>query len=173
MSTSKSSVDIAVGVFLLLAFITLMVLAMSSTNGRTPVVGDSSYQVSARFRNIGELRVRAPVKISGVRVGEIASIRLDPQTFEAIVTMDLLPSAGEIPSDSSAGIFTAGLLGDRYIGLSPGGDPEPLANGDEILLTQSAVVLEELISKFIFGNADDKNDDSKNGSDDTAEEATP
>ncbi|MDP1698021.1 MAG: outer membrane lipid asymmetry maintenance protein MlaD [Xanthomonadaceae bacterium] len=169
MSTSKPRVDLAVGVFLLLAFITLMVLAISSTNGRLPVIDDAGYKVTARFSNISELRVRAPVKIGGVRVGEIADIQLDPQTFEAVVTLALRRSAGEIPNDSSAGVFTAGLLGDRYIGITPGGDPEPLSDGDEMLLTQSAVVLEELISKFIFGSTDDKKSDS----DDASKETSP
>jgi len=169
MSASKSRIDLAVGVFLLLAFATLMVLAISSTNGRLPVIDDNSYQVSARFSNISELRVRAPVKIGGVRVGEIADIQLDPLTFEAVVTLELRRSAGEIPGDSSAGIYTAGLLGDRYVGITPGGDPEPLADGDDMLLTQSAVVLEDLISKFIFGNADNKKSDAN----DSSEESTP
>lgn len=169
MSTSKNRVDLAVGVFLLLAFATLMVLAISSTNGRLPVVDDASYKVTARFSNISELRVRAPVKIGGVRVGEIADIQLDPKTFEAVVTLELRRSAGEIPADSSAAVYTAGLLGDRYIGITPGGDPEPLTDGDEMLLTQSAVVLEQLISKFIFGNTGDKNSDSN----DTSQEKTP
>jgi phospholipid/cholesterol/gamma-HCH transport system substrate-binding protein len=169
MSASKTRVDIAVGLFLLLAFATLMALAVSSTNGRLPVIDDAGYRVIARFNNISELRVRAPVKIGGVRVGEIADIQLDPQTFEAVVTLELRRSAGEIPADSSAGIFTAGLLGDRYVGITPGGDPEPLGEGDEMLLTQSAVVLEEMISKFIFGNADDEKSDSN----DASEENTP
>lgn len=160
MSQSKAGLDIAVGAFLLLAFVTLMALAFSSTNGRMPTLDSDSYRITARFANIGELRVRAPVKIGGVRVGEIAAIDLDPKTFEAVVSMDLYRSAGDIPADSSARILTAGLLGDRYIGISPGGDPEPLHAGDELLLTQSAVILEELISKFVFGNADDgKNKD--------------
>jgi phospholipid/cholesterol/gamma-HCH transport system substrate-binding protein len=154
MSTSKARLDIAVGLFLLLGFATLMLLAVASTNGRLPMRADDIYQVTARFSNIGELRVRAPVKIGGVSIGEIASVDLDPKTFEAVVTLDIRRSAGEIPSDSSAGIFTAGLLGDRYIGITPGGDVESLAQGDEILLTQSAVVLEQLISKFMFGSAD-------------------
>lgn len=155
MSQSRASVDIAVGTFLLLAFATLMVLAFSSTNGRMPGFAGDTYRITARFANIGELRVRAPVKIGGVRVGEISAIDLDPQTFEAVVSMDIYRAAGDIPTDSSARILTAGLLGDRYIGISPGGDPEPLHAGDELMLTQSAVILEELISKFIFGNADE------------------
>lgn len=161
MSTSKARLDIAVGLFLALAFATLMVLAVASTNGRLPVGGDDTYPVIARFSNIGELRVRAPVKIGGVSIGEIAKMELDPISFEAVVTLDIRRSAGEIPSDSSAGIFTSGLLGDRYIGITPGGDPEPLAAGDEILLTQSAVVLEQLISKFMFGSADKSETDKK------------
>lgn len=169
MSTSKNRVDLAVGVFLLLAFATLMVLAISSTNGRLPVLDAASYKVTARFSNISELRVRAPVKIGGVRVGEISDIQLDPKTFEAVVTLELGRSAGDIPADSSASIVTAGLLGDRYVRILPGGDPEPLADGDELLLTQSAVVIEDLISKFVFGNADNKQSDSN----DNAEEKTP
>jgi len=154
MNASKARLDIAVGLFLLLAFATLLVLAVASTNGRLPMRGDDTYQITARFSNIAELRIRAPVKIGGVSVGEIARVDLDPKTFEAVVTLDIQRSAGEIPTDSSAGIFTAGLLGDRYIGITPGGDLEALGPGDEILLTQSAVVLEQLISKFMFGGAD-------------------
>lgn len=169
MSTSKNRVDLAVGVFLLLAFATLMVLAISSTNGRLPVLDAASYKVTARFSNISELRVRAPVKIGGVRVGEISDIRLDPKTFEAVVTLELGRSAGDIPADSSASIVTAGLLGDRYVRILPGGDPEPLADGDEMLLTQSAVVIEDLISKFVFGNANNKKSDSN----DNAQEKNP
>src|SRR3546814_18158527 len=115
-----------------------MVLAISSTNGRLPVLDAASYKVTARFSNISELRVRAPVKIGGVRVGEISNIRLDPKTFEAVVTLELGRSAGDRPADSSASVVTAGLLGDRYIRILPGGDTEPLADGHEVSTTTAA-----------------------------------
>lgn len=170
MNASKARLDIAVGLFLLLAFATLLVLAVASTNGRLPIGEDDTYSITARFSNIAELRIRAPVKIGGVSIGEIARVDLDPKTFEAVVTLNIRRSAGDIPADSSAGIYTAGLLGDRYIGITPGGDVEALGPGDEILLTQSAVVLEQLISKFMFGSADksDKSDKSE-----TTKEETP
>jgi phospholipid/cholesterol/gamma-HCH transport system substrate-binding protein len=85
----------------------------------------------------------------------VSGIRLDPVSFDAIVTLRLAQAAGEIPSDTSASIYTAGLLGERYIGLAPGGDPEALKQGEEIYLTQSAVVLEQLIGKFMFGGAEE------------------
>jgi phospholipid/cholesterol/gamma-HCH transport system substrate-binding protein len=98
--------------------------------------------------------VRAPVRIAGVKVGEVASVVLDPQSFDAVATLRISSDAGELPADTAAAIYTSGLLGDRYVGLAPGGDPEPLKDGDEILLTQSAVVLEQLIGQFMFGNGE-------------------
>ncbi|PIV33743.1 MAG: outer membrane lipid asymmetry maintenance protein MlaD [Lysobacterales bacterium CG02_land_8_20_14_3_00_62_12] len=161
MKASQARLDIAVGLFLLLAFATLMVLAFASTNGRMPMSGDY-FQVKARFANIGELRLRAPVKIGGVTIGKVSAVVMDPTTYEAIVSLDIQKSVA-IPADSSAGIFTAGMLGDRYIGITPGGDTEMLAGGDEVMLTQSAIVLEQLISKFIFGGGrkDDKDDNNR------------
>src|SRR3546814_17529449 len=114
-----------------------MVLAISSTNGRLPVLDAASYKVTARFSNISELRVRAPVKIGGVRVGEISNIRLDPKTFEAVVTLELGRSAGDIPADSSARVVTAGLLCYRYIRILHGDYPEPRADATEITMTPS------------------------------------
>ncbi len=146
--------ELAVGLFLLLSLASLLVLAFASTDGKTGFVGET-YELRARFSNIGELRVRAPVKIGGVPVGEVAGIELDPTTFEAVVRLSIDRSAGELPGDTSAGVFTSGLLGERYVGLTPGGDPAPLKPGDEILLTQSAVVLEQLIGKYIFGAGDE------------------
>lgn len=160
MKASQARLDIAVGLFLLLAFATLMVLAFASTNGRMPMGGDY-FQVKARFSNIGELRVRAPVKIGGVTIGKVRSVVIDPATYEAIVSLDIQQDIA-IPADSSAGIFTAGMLGDRYIGITPGGDTEMLGAGDEIMLTQSAIVLEQLISKFIFGGGRKDNDKDEN-----------
>ena len=99
-------------------------------------------------------------RLAGVKVGEVAKITLDPQNFDAIVTLRLAKSAGELPLDTSAAIYTSGLLGERYVGLTPGGDVEALHGGDQIMLTQSAVVLEQLIGKYMFGGADGKSDDN-------------
>ena len=155
MSNSSSRrggqmVEWVVGVFLLLAFATLLVLAFATTNGNLGL-GGGSYQLIAKFSNVGDLRSHAPVKIGGVVVGEVAKISLDRKNYSAVVTLALDPTYKNLPADTSAKILTAGLLGERYIGLDPGGDPETLPSGGEIVYTQSAVVLEDLISKFVFG----------------------
>lgn len=140
----------SVGAFIVMGFACAVALAFASTSLQDRLLGDN-YTVSARFSNTGELKVRAPVKTAGVKIGEVTEIRLDPRTYEAVATLRIARAAGELPADSSAAIYTSGLLGERYVGISPGGDPVPLADGDEILLTQSAVVLEELIGKYMFG----------------------
>jgi phospholipid/cholesterol/gamma-HCH transport system substrate-binding protein len=143
-------VEISSGIFLLLGVAALVWLATTATNyGRD--IGKETYSVTARFQNIGDLRNRAPVKIGGVTIGLVESIALDPVSFEAIVTMNIASGFDEIPSDTGALILTSGVLGDRYIGLEPGGAPDVLQNGDEIFITQSAFVLEQVVGKFIFG----------------------
>jgi len=144
------SVELAVGAFLLLALATLLVLAFASTNGDVGF-GGRQYKLIAKFGNIGELRTHAPVKIGGVVVGEVAKIALDQKNYGAVVTLALDPAYKNLPADTNARILTAGLLGERYVGLDPGGDPDTLPSGGEIIYTQSAVVLEDLIAKFIFG----------------------
>lgn len=161
----NTKLEFTVGAFILMGFACALALAFASTNSADRLAGDS-YLVSARFTNVGELRSHAPVKIAGVRIGEVESIALDPTTFESIVRFRLSRVAGELPADTSAGIYTAGLLGDRYLGLSPGGELDALDDGDEIVLTQSAVVLEELIGKYMFGSAD--GDDSEEAAADPA-----
>lgn len=143
----------SVGLFILMGLACALVLAFASTNSADRLSG-GGYELTARFANLGELKPRAPVKIAGVKVGEVTRVTLDQGNFDAVVTMYLTAAAGELPADSSAGIFTSGLLGERYIGITPGGDPEPLAPGDEIMLTQSAVVLEQLIGKYLFGSGE-------------------
>lgn len=149
-------VELSSGVFLLMGIAALLWLATEATDYRMQV-GDDTYMVSARFSNIGDLKNRAPVKIGGVTVGLVDSIRLDSQAFEAIVEMKIDRRYADIPNDTGASILTSGVLGDRYIGLEPGGALEPLVDGDEIFLTQSAVVLETLISKYLFNS--DKGDE--------------
>jgi len=146
-------VELASGVFLALGIAALMWLATKATNYGQEI-GKEAYFVSARFTNVADLKVRAPVKIGGVTVGLVDSIRLDPVMFEAVVNMRIDRRFDEIPADTSAAILTSGVLGDRYVGLEPGGDPEVLEDGDELFITQSAVVLEQLVSKFLFNTQD-------------------
>ena len=142
--------ELSVGAFILMGFAFAMILAFASTNSANRLGGET-YSVTARFTNTGELKIGAPVKIAGVKVGEIYEVTLDPATYDAMVSLRLSREIGDLPADTAAAIYTSGLLGERYIGLAPGGDPEPLRDGDEILLTQSAVILEQLISKYLFG----------------------
>ena len=149
-------VELSTGVFLLVGIAALLWLATEATDYGNQV-GDDTYRISARFANVGDLKDRAPIKIGGVTVGMVDSIRLDPVVFEAIVEMRIDRRFSDIPTDTGASILTSGVLGDRYIGLDPGGALEALADGDEIFITQSAVVLETLISKYLFNS--DKGED--------------
>jgi phospholipid/cholesterol/gamma-HCH transport system substrate-binding protein len=142
-------VEFASGIFLLLGIAALIWLATRATDYGQDL-GKETYNISARFTNVGDLRNRAPVKIGGVTVGLVESIALDPVTFEAIVDMSVASKFNEIPSDTGASVLTSGVLGDRYIGLEPGGAPDMLMDGDEIFITQSAIVLEQIISKYLF-----------------------
>ena len=148
-------VEFASGVFLLLGIAALIWLATRATDYGQEL-GKETYTISARFTNIGDLRDRAPVKIGGVTVGMVESVELDPVTFQAIVHMKVSSRFNEIPSDTGASVFTSGVLGDRYIGLEPGGAPDMLTNGDELFITQSALVLEQIIGKYLFNAGSDK-----------------
>ena len=158
MSLRAPRTEFAVGIFLLLALATVLVLAMASTNGKFSFGQQAGYPLKARFSAIGQLRDNAPVRIGGVTVGRVASITLDPQRFDAVVTMQIQPEFKDLSSDTTAGIFTSGLLGEAYIGLQPGGDPDVLKAGDEIVMTQSAVDLMQLASKYMFSNDAPKSD---------------
>ena len=149
MSVRGPRLEFAVGAFLLLALASLLVLALASTNGKFSF-GQHTYPLKARFTNLGQLRTSAPVKIGGVVVGQVGNIDLDPVRFDSIVTLKLDPKFKDLPADTSAGIFTSGLLGESYIGLQPGGDPEVLKSGDEIVFTQPAVDLIQLVGKYMF-----------------------
>ena len=152
-------VELASGIFLMLGIAALIWLATKATNYGQEI-GEEAYFVSARFSNVAELKDRAPVKIGGVTVGLVESITLDPVTFDAVVQLRIDQRYNEIPSDTSAAILTSGVLGDRYVGLEPGGDIDVLQDGDELFITQSAVVLEQLVSKFLFSTQDSSGDDS-------------
>ena len=146
------SVEIWVGLFVAAGLAALFMLALQVSN-LSMVSEDVGYDVTARFENIGSLKVRSPVSMAGVRVGRVSAIGFDPQTFEAVVTLHISSKYDQLPADTSANIFTAGLLGEQYVGLEPGGDMEVLEQGSEIMLTQSALVLEQLIGQFLFSKA--------------------
>ena len=143
------TVEISVGFFMLLGFIALTILALNVSGlNLTPKKG--AYKLYANFENIGGLTTRAKVSMSGVQIGEVTAIRLDPQMLMAQVEMSIYADVDFISEDSSAMILTSGLLGQQYIGIIPGGDLETLSDGDFIFNTQSALVLEDLVGKFIM-----------------------
>jgi phospholipid/cholesterol/gamma-HCH transport system substrate-binding protein len=149
----KKGIETMVGVFVLLGIVGLVFLALKAANLGSFNAG-STYSLSARFDNIGGLKRHAPVRSAGVTVGRVVSIELDRKTYQGVVRMEV-DSQVQFPKDSSARILTAGLLGDQYIGVEPGADAKNLAAGDSIKDTQSAVVLESLISQFLFNKAAD------------------
>lgn len=148
----RRTIDIWVGIFVVLGFGALLFLAMRVGNLGSAKIRDP-YELQARFDNIGGLKMRAPVKSAGVVVGRIENIVLDSQTYQALVTMQM-DSRYHFPKDTFATINTSGLLGEQFIGLEPGGDTEELKPGGMITKTQSAVVLEKLISQFMFNAAE-------------------
>lgn len=147
-------VETWVGLFVALGVVGLFFMAMKVSNLGDLQTKDNSFKITARFQNAGSLRERAPVSMAGVRVGRVSAIRFDKETYEAVVEMRIDPEYDTIPTDTTANVLTAGLLGEQYIGLSAGGSDEFLKNGDEIELTQSALVLEEVISRFLFNKAE-------------------
>ena len=147
----RKSFDIWVGLFVLLGAIALMFLALKAGN-MSSFSFEKTYTVSSRFDNIGGLKPRAPVKSAGVVVGRVGDITFDNQDYRALDTLQL-QERYKFPKDSSAKILTSGLLGEQYVGIEPGGDEANLAAGDQIKMTQSAIVLENLISQFIYNKA--------------------
>jgi len=145
-------VEITVGVFIAAGIAALFMLAMKVSNLST-FSGQEGYEVSARFDNIGGLKALSPVNAGGVRIGRVTSIVYDQNTYEAIVKMHIESEYNHLPADTTASIFTSGLLGEQYISLEPGGDSSYLKSGDEIKLTQSAIVMEQVIGQFLFSKA--------------------
>ena len=149
---ARRNIEILVGLFVLLGLAALVFVALKAANLTSFSNGDT-YSLVARFDNIGGLKARAPVRSAGVVVGRVKSISLDPKTFQGVVTLEV-QTGYRFPKDTAAKILTAGLLGDQYIGLEPGGDDKDLAPGDTVAQTQSAVVLENLIGQFLTGKAE-------------------
>lgn len=148
---TRSAIDLWVGVFVAIGLGALLFLALKVGNLAT-FTSNESYQVQAKFANIGGLKIRAPIKSAGVVVGRVADIHFDTETYEAIVTMNI-DGRYKFPRDTSAKVLTSGLLGEQYVGLEAGGDGMMLKSGDRLRLTQSAVVLENLIGQFLYNKA--------------------
>jgi phospholipid/cholesterol/gamma-HCH transport system substrate-binding protein len=146
-------VQIWVGFFVLIGFVSIFILSMKVSN-ISAFRTDNGYEVQAHFENIGGLKVRSPVTMAGVVIGRISNIGFDSGNYEAVVTMRIEDRYSNIPKDTTASIFTAGLLGEQYIGLEAGGSETYLKAGDEFKLTQSAVVLEKLIGQFLVSKTD-------------------
>ncbi len=155
----RKIIDVWVGLFVLLGAAAVLFLALQAGN-MSSLSFSKTYAVTGKFDNIGGLKPQAPVKSAGVVVGRVGGITFDDKTYQAMVRLDLNPSY-KFPKDSSLKILTAGLLGEQYIGIEPGGDTNNLVDGDRINRTQSATVLEDLINQFIYSKAADGKESSK------------
>jgi phospholipid/cholesterol/gamma-HCH transport system substrate-binding protein len=153
---NRTVLDLWVGFFVAIGLAALLFLALKVGNLSSAHMSET-YVLQAKFDNIGGLKVRGPVKSAGVVVGRIVDIRFDPSSYEAVVTMNV-DARYQFPKDTFASIYTAGLLGEQYIGFDVGGDERMLKAGDTVTKTQSAVVLEKLISQFLFSKAADGQD---------------
>lgn len=142
-------IEITVGVFVALGLAALLMLAMKVAN-LSQFTSHEGYSVRAFFDNVGGLQVRAPVKMGGVTVGRVIDIGYDVTRYQAVVTLGIDPAYDRIPTDTAANIYTAGLLGEQYIGLEPGGEESVLKAGDEVQMTQSALVLEKALQEFLY-----------------------
>ena len=143
--------DLLVGLFVASGLGALFFLAMQVSNLGS-FIEKEGYLIIARFENSGSLKIKSPVSMAGVRIGRVSAINFDKETYEAVVEMRIASQYNTLPDDTSASILTAGLLGEQYVGLLPGGAEEYLQNGDSLDITQSALVLEEIISQFLFSD---------------------
>lgn len=160
------TIELGTGMFVLLGFAALFFLVTQITN-REFGLGDGGYRLTATFEQVGGLKPGAPVSMSGVTIGRVERIEYDFNEYRARVTLRIDSSYDRIPDDSDAGILTAGLLGGQYLGIGPGSSETFFKDGDQIEFTQSAIVLENLISKFLFSRADQEPPEE------TGEETTP
>ncbi len=152
---TSRNVEILVGLFVAAAIAALFMLAMSVSN-MSSYSGNDSYRLNAHFDNIGGLKIRSSVSAGGVNVGRVTDIQYNSETYEAVVSMDIDAKYDRFPIDTAASIMTSGLLGEQYISFEPGAEEEYLKGGDSIDLTQSALVLEDIIGQFIYSQADDE-----------------
>lgn len=161
MSTLTTSryVEVSVGALVILGIAALLMLAMKVSNLGASSIGASGFEILARFDNVGGLKVRSPVRMSGVLIGRVSKISYDSDAYQALVHLLISPEYDLIPADSSASIYTSGLLGEQYIGIEPGGDTVSLVRGDELELTQSAIVLEQVVGQFLFSRVNETESD--------------
>ena len=164
MRTSKT-LELAVGIFVALGLAAFLMLALQVSD-ITRLRSEQGYAITANFQNIGGLKVGSPVTLAGVRIGRVTDIGIDPQSYEAIVQLTIAPRYDRLPIDTSASILTAGLLGEQYVGLEPGGSEDYLHNGSKVTLTQSALVVEQLVGRFLTskaGSSDKSKGNDKSG----------
>jgi len=152
---SSRRIEIMVGLFVAAAVAAFFMLALKVSNMSSYGNGDS-YELIARFDNIGGLKVRSPVSAGGVRIGRVSDIQYNSETYEAVVRMSIDAQYDKFPLDTAASVLTSGLLGEQFIGLEPGAEEDFLKNGDSIDLTQSALVLEQIIGQFLYSKADEE-----------------
>jgi len=154
---SSRAIDISTGLFVLLGFAAIVFLVTQITN-REFSLRSESYRLQAQFENVGGLKAGAPVSMAGVTIGRVESIGYDMDLFKAVATLRIDSRYDQIPNDSDASILTAGLLGGQYIGITPGGSDEPFRDGDQVEFVQDAIVLENLISKYLFSQAGNRDE---------------
>jgi phospholipid/cholesterol/gamma-HCH transport system substrate-binding protein len=152
---TSRKIEIMVGLFVAAAIAAFFMLAMNVSNMSSYGGGDN-YELKARFDNIGGLKIRSPVAAGGVRIGRVTDIQYNSDTYEAVVVMTIEAQYNKFPIDTAASIFTSGLLGEQFIGFEPGAEEEYLKSGDVIDLTQSALVLEQIIGQFLYSKADEE-----------------
>jgi phospholipid/cholesterol/gamma-HCH transport system substrate-binding protein len=150
-----STQDTLVGLFVASGIVGLFFLALQVSN-LSSFVDEDSYTITARFENSGGLKIKSPVSAAGVKIGKVSSISFDPKTYESVVQMNINSQYNTIPDDTTASIFTAGLLGEQYVNLEPGGSEEYLKNNGKIEITQSAIILEKALGQFLFKSAEEK-----------------
>lgn len=146
--------DTLVGLFVASGIAGLFFLAMQVSNLGSFTLDEDNYTIEARFENSGGLKVKSPVSVAGVRIGRVSNIRFDTESYESVVTMSISSKYNTLPEDSTAAVYTAGLLGEQYVNIEPGGSPDFLENHGKIEITQSAIVLEEVIGRFLFKDED-------------------
>ena len=152
--TNSRWLETSVGLFIIAGIFTMIGLVFKVSNF-SEYYYDKTYTITASFDNVSGLKRRSAVSIAGVNIGRVKEIKIDPETFEAVVVLEIDSQYNEIPEDSSVSVFTAGLLGEKYIGIEAGGAPDFFQQGSTVNLTQSAVVLEKLISQFLFSKSEE------------------
>lgn len=157
---SSNQIELTAGIFLLLGIGALVFLSIQATDAGS-ALGSERYRVTATFTNVGGLKEGARVTMAGVTVGTVERIELDQQSLQARVTLAISQRYDDLPEDTSASIYTSGILGDQYVSLEPGGSLKALKDGDELMITQSAVVLEQLIGKYLFSSKEQEGGDSQ------------